>query len=168
MADTPPPPLENRVLAPLSEIYGRLPLYRWTNAGFVYFTALGGIAWTFPLLVVLRFLQGCVASVPIVIGGATIADLFPPATRGQATSWVFFSAMLGPPLGPVAGAFLSQYLGWRWTFGMTAIMVSPPPPKKNIFLGRKRRQKPLGSFYLMIVMTIIYYRYHFWVHTWVG
>lgn len=97
-----------RIFAPLSEIYGRLTLYHWTNAGFVYFTALCSIAFSLPLLIVLRFFQGCVASVPVVIGGGTISDLYAPETRGRATGVYFIGALMGPPLGPIAGAFITR------------------------------------------------------------
>jgi MFS family permease len=29
----------------------------------------------------------------------------------------------GPVIGPVAGGFAAEYLGWRWTFWLVAIMV---------------------------------------------
>lgn len=76
------------------------------------------------MLVVLRFLDGCMGSVPIVIGGGTIADMYPPETRGRAMSVYMLSAMMGPPMGPIVAAVITQKLGWRWIFGMAAIAVS--------------------------------------------
>lgn len=70
-------------------------------------------------------------SVPIVIGGGTIADIYPPETRGRAMSVYMLSAMMGPPIGPIVGALITQKLGWRWIFGTAAIAVSDvaiPPP----------------------------------------
>lgn len=34
------------------------------------------------------------------------------------------SAMMGPPVGPIVGAAITQKLGWRWIFGAAAIAVS--------------------------------------------
>lgn len=116
-----------RIFAPLSEMYGRKILYNLTNVAFAYFTALAGVASQLPVLIMLRFFQGCSASVPVVIGGGTIVDLYPPETRGLAMSIYFFSGMLGPPLGPIAGGFISQYLSWRWIFGITASIVCGIP-----------------------------------------
>lgn len=112
------------MLAPLSEIYGRLPIYTCTNIMFIYFTSLCSVASELPVLVVMRFLDGCMGSVPIVIGGGTIADIYPPETRGRAMSVYMMSAMMGPPMGPIVAAVISQRLGWRWIFGVAAITVS--------------------------------------------
>lgn len=111
------------MFAPLSEMYGRTILYNLTNVAFVYFTALASVASQLPVLVMLRFFQGCAASVPVVIGGGTVSDLYAPETRGLAMSIYFLSGMLGPPLGPIAGGFISQYLSWRWIFGISASIV---------------------------------------------
>ncbi|KAJ4394880.1 hypothetical protein N0V93_004100 [Gnomoniopsis smithogilvyi] len=88
---------------------------------FIYFTALCSVASELPVLVVLRFLDGCVGSVPIVIGGGTIADMYAPETRGRAMSVYMMSAMMGPPMGPIVAAVITQKLGWRWIFGAAAI-----------------------------------------------
>lgn len=113
-------------------MYGRTILYNLTNVAFVYFTALASVAFQLPVLVMLRFFQGCAASVPVVIGGGTVADLYAPETRGLAMSVYFFSGMLGPPLGPIAGAFISQYLSWRWIFGITASIVCGTCLRPNV------------------------------------
>lgn len=105
-------------------MYGRLPIYTLTNILFIYFTALCSVASELPVLVMLRFMDGCMGSVPIVIGGGTIADIYPPETRGRAMSIYMLSAMMGPPVGPIVGAAITQNLGWRWIFGTAAIAVS--------------------------------------------
>lgn len=33
-------------------------------------------------------------------------------------------ALIGPVLGPVAGGFLTEAAGWRWTFWLMVIIVS--------------------------------------------
>lgn len=87
------------VMAPLSELYGRLWVYHTCNLGFIGFTIACGRAQSMGELCVYRFLQGVWGVCPVTIGGGTIADMMPPEKRGGAMSiWA-----LGPMLGPVVG-----------------------------------------------------------------
>lgn len=43
--------------------------------------------------------------------------------RGLAMSVMAFGSLWGPVLGPVAGGFATQSLGWRWIFWIIAIAV---------------------------------------------
>jgi MFS family permease len=74
------------VLSPLSEIYGRAPVYHITNVLFVIFAIACAVAPSLSSLIGFRFLVGLAASVPASVGGGTIADLFVPNERGKATS----------------------------------------------------------------------------------
>lgn len=83
--------------SPLSEVYGRLPVYHTANVVFVAFNIGTGLSHTTAQFIVFRFLSGCAAGTPMSLGGGTIADLATPAKRGLAMS--LFS--LGPLTGPV-------------------------------------------------------------------
>lgn len=87
------------VIAPLSELYGRLVIYHICNViyiGFIIGCALGKDT---AMFLVFRFLAGCASSGPLTVGGGTVADVVPPAQRGRAMSLFF----VGPLLGPVGG-----------------------------------------------------------------
>ena len=43
--------------------------------------------------------------------------------RGLALSVSAFGSLWGPVLGPVAGGFLTQAVGWRWIFWVITIAV---------------------------------------------
>jgi len=109
------------VLAPLSEVYGRLIVYSTCNILFVIFTLACAVSTNISMLIVFRFLAGC--SAPLSIGGGTVADLFPVEQRGLALSFYTLGPILGPAVGPVAGGFLSQAKGWRWIFWILTIFV---------------------------------------------
>lgn len=113
-------------LAPLSEIYGRQPVY---TTGILLFALLQiptALTPTFAGLAITRFITGCVAGLPISNVGATSADLFSPSQ----TAWPIslFSAMsqaIGPDIGPTIGSAIYvqlKSLNWLyWTiliFGM--------------------------------------------------
>ena len=56
------------------------------------------------------------------IGGATIGDMFPNGKRGAALAMWGLGNQLGPIVGSIIGGFLSQTKGWRWVFGLQAII----------------------------------------------
>ena len=110
------------LLAPLSEIYGRVPLYHVGNLGFVAFTIGCALAPSLPSLIVFRFLCGTFGSAPLTNGGGTIADMIEQSKRGGAMSAFTIGPLLGPIIGPVAGGFLAAAKGWRWTFWLLVIV----------------------------------------------
>ena len=112
------------LIAPLSEMYGRLPLYHICNTLFAAFTVACAKAPSLNSLIGLRFLQGCAGSAPLAIGGGTIADLIPQERRGKYMGIYALGPALGPIFGPVIGGFLTGAKGWRWLMWLLLIIVS--------------------------------------------
>jgi len=86
------------ILSPLSEAYGRMPVYHASNFLFLMFLVGCGLSKTVAQFMVFRFLSGCMGGVPMPLGGATIADLLEVDARPVAMA--LFS--LGPLTGPVS------------------------------------------------------------------
>jgi multidrug resistance protein len=112
------------VIAPLSELYGRLPVYHTNTALFILFTAACAKSTSLGMLITFRFLAGLVGSCPLTIGAGSIADCFKQEERGRVMAIWTLPVLLGPSIGPVAGGYLSDYLGWRWNFWFLIIAVS--------------------------------------------
>ncbi|KAI1349158.1 cycloheximide resistance protein [Xylaria sp. FL0043] len=110
------------LLAPLSEIYGRLPVYHVCNVGFVAFSVACALAPSLPALIGFRFLAGLFGVAPVTNGGGTIADMIPQKHRGTVLAVYSVGPLLGPIIGPIAGGFLSGAKGWRWNFWVLAII----------------------------------------------
>ena len=72
-------------------------------------------------LIVFRFLAGLGGSGPLAISGAVIGDLFDPEDRGRAMS-IYSVALLGPAVGPVAGAWIAEKSTWRWVVSLCSKM----------------------------------------------
>lgn len=60
----------------------------------------------------------------MVVGGGTIADLYQPSERGKAMALFGLGPLLGLVSGPVIGGFVTEYLGWRWTFWLILILAN--------------------------------------------
>ncbi|KAI0138224.1 putative MFS multidrug transporter [Pestalotiopsis sp. NC0098] len=104
------------VLAPMSELYGRLWIYHGSNAGFIVFSVLCAKSSSVGMLTACRFFQGVFGAAPISNGGGTIADVIPQEKRGAVLGIYALAPLLGPVIGPVAGGFLVAAEGWRWVF----------------------------------------------------
>src|SRR6266480_1048958 len=76
-------------------------------------SALCGLAWSLPILIFFRILQG--------VGGAALFPLsitllfreFPPHERGTAMGFFGIPALLAPAIGPTLGGYLVTYAGWQ-------------------------------------------------------
>lgn len=74
-------------LAPLSEMYGHIPVYNTCNVAFLVFTILSAEAKSMGMLVAVRFLAGAFGVAVITCNSGSIADMKPPEQRGGA--WLF-------------------------------------------------------------------------------
>lgn len=131
------------LIAPISEIFGRRIVYNVCNILYVAFTVACAVAPNIGSLIVFRFFAGCAGSSPLTIGAGSIADMFVQEKRGSAMAAWALGPLIGPVVGPVgmfishldhgaaanhsvAGGYLAQAKGWRWTFWVLAMAVSFP------------------------------------------
>ncbi|KAI0102475.1 putative MFS transporter [Nemania sp. FL0031] len=111
------------LLASMSEIYGRLIIYHICNTIYIGFTVGCALSTNTAMFLVFRFICGWAASAPMVVGGGAVADLYDTEERGKAMAMFGLGPLLGPVIGPVIGGFVTQYLGWRWTFWLVLILA---------------------------------------------
>ncbi|TVY81241.1 Efflux pump atB [Lachnellula suecica] len=113
--------LSPMVLAPLSEFYGRKPVYIFSLLAFVIWKIPCAVAQNIQTLLIARFFDGLAGSAFLSVAGGTVGDLF-PAKQLQAPMMLFtISPFLGPELGPILGGFINYYTNWRWTFWVMMI-----------------------------------------------
>ena len=94
------------MIAPLSELYGRVMVYNVCSFIFLIFTIACALANNLSALIVFRLLAGIAASCPMTLGAGTIADLMPVEKRGKAmASWIM-GPLIGPTIGPLSGFYL--------------------------------------------------------------
>ncbi|KZT53948.1 MFS multidrug transporter [Calocera cornea HHB12733] len=112
------------VFAPLSEMYGRRPIYVLTLALAVIFTIPGAVAKNIQTLLVTRAIDGICFSAPMTLVGGTLADLWKSEERGVPMAAFSAAPFLGPAIGPLVGGFLSDHRGWRWLYWIQLILAA--------------------------------------------
>ena len=83
------------LISPLSEIFGRYPVYLVCNILFVIFTVACAVAQSMRQLIVFRFFAGCVGVCPVTLGGASIGDLIAQEKRGASMSLFGMGPLMG-------------------------------------------------------------------------
>jgi multidrug resistance protein len=110
------------VFAPISEILGRRIVYASTLLVAVVFIIPCAVAQNITTMLVCRAIDGVAFSAPIVIVGGTLADLWTSEERGIPMAAFSAAPFLGPAIGPLAGGFIADNLGWRWLYWIQLIL----------------------------------------------
>ncbi|OCF73534.1 polyamine transporter [Kwoniella mangroviensis CBS 8886] len=135
-------------LAPLSEYWGRRPVYLVSWTIFTIFQIPLALAKNLATVLVCRFIQGFAGSTPLANTGGVVHDLFGIDEGGMAVAIYALSSADGPPLGNALSGYLAQEKGWRWLFWTYLIIFGAfifiiffflPETRDTIILSRKTR-----------------------------
>ena len=125
-----------------------LPLGRWADlAGikktftigvfmFSITTLMCGLAPTGWFLISSRFLQGIGGAMTMSTGPAILVSMFPPQQRGKVLGISVASVYMGLAMGPFVGGVLTQQLGWRSIFFISAFLGLMAAIITFIYLGK--------------------------------
>jgi multidrug resistance protein len=91
---------------PLSESYGRRPLFIGTFLVYTGFQVGCALSKNTASILVFRFLGGTFAAAPLTNSGALIADIWDGDHRGQAMSLFSLAPFAGPSIGPIVAGFI--------------------------------------------------------------
>ncbi|KAK1249588.1 hypothetical protein MKX08_009591 [Trichoderma sp. CBMAI-0020] len=111
------------IWGPLSELYGRRPIYIISFMAFTAFSVAAPVSPNIQALLLFRFFGCAFGSSSMTNGGGVITDMLTKEQRGAAMGAFVTAPFLGPALGPIVGGFLDQNKGWRWVLGLVAIMA---------------------------------------------
>ncbi|KAE9992309.1 hypothetical protein Vi05172_g12231 [Venturia inaequalis] len=100
------------IIAPLSEVYGRYPVFNAANVLFILWTLVAASSQTSWLFIFSRFLTGC-AVASNVLNPAIIGDMLPPEQRGTAMATLMLAPLLGGAVGPALAGLVAETIGWR-------------------------------------------------------
>ncbi|HEU4658703.1 MAG TPA: DHA2 family efflux MFS transporter permease subunit [Capillimicrobium sp.] len=109
--------------------FGTRELYLASLAAFVAASVLCAIAWTAPVLIGARVLQGVAGGLTLPLGQMMLATAAGPERMGRVMSVIGVPMILGPMIGPVVGGLLIDHLSWHWIFvvnvpfGLAALLL---------------------------------------------
>ncbi len=113
--------LSPMVLGPLSEFYGRRPIYIGAFIFFTIWLVPCAVAPNIQTMLVARFFDGLSGSAFLSVAGGTVGDMFAQHEL-QAPMMIYTaSPFIGPGLGPIMGGFINYFLDWRWSFWILLI-----------------------------------------------
>ncbi len=112
--------MANIVIIPMSGWFQRRFGYRrYFSTSILVFTiasALCGMAWNLPSLVLFRILQGLGGGAIIPTAQSILFARYPKAQHGMAAALFGLGAITGPLLGPTIGGYLIAWFSWHWIF----------------------------------------------------
>lgn len=102
------------VLAPISETYGRKPVYAIALFCFFILVLPCALAEQMATVIVVRFFVAVAGSASIANAPGSLGDIVSDDYRALVFSVWSIGPMNGPVLGPIIGGFVTQYTSWRW------------------------------------------------------
>ncbi|GAA5997050.1 hypothetical protein JCM5350_001573 [Sporobolomyces pararoseus] len=100
--------------APLSEAFGRYPLYFFSSLFYLVFFIPIAYGQNIQTVIICRFIQGIAASTGSTLVGGTVSDLFDSHNRGSGMAVFSICAFAGTGLGPAVSGYIELKKGWRW------------------------------------------------------
>jgi DHA2 family multidrug resistance protein len=128
----------------LGNYFGRKRVLVSCIVMFTFASALCGLAWDLPTLVIARILQGFGGGAMVPIAQSIMLESFPPQKRGVAMAVFAQGVVVAPILGPTLGGWITDSYSWRWIFyinvpvGIFAVLMAkwvvedPPYIKRNV------------------------------------
>ncbi len=106
----------------LADRYGRRPVILGTLVAYVVCTAAAALVTSFSGLLVARAALGVGAAGLVVLPAAIIRDRFEGDRMAKLQSMVSMVFMFVPMIAPSLGQGVLLFAGWRWIFGMMALL----------------------------------------------
>src|SRR6185295_19726555 len=112
--------MANVVVIPMTGwLQRRFGFRRYFSTSVLIFTAasaLCGLAWNLPTLVLFRILQGMGGGAIIPTSQAILFARYPRTQHGMAAGLFGLGAITGPLLGPTIGGYMIEWGSWHWVF----------------------------------------------------
>src|SRR3712207_6770542 len=100
----------------LADSVGRKPVMLVGIALFLLGSVLCGVAWSMPLLIAARAVQGLGAGATLPMSMTSVGDIYTVEERARVEGFIASVWGIASIVGPTLGGLFSEYLSWRWIF----------------------------------------------------
>jgi MFS transporter, DHA2 family, multidrug resistance protein len=159
--------MANIVVIPMTGwLQRRFGFRRYFATSVLLFTAasaLCGLAWNLPSLVLFRVLQGMGGGAIIPTSQAILFSRYPRAQHGMAAGLFGLGAITGPLLGPTIGGYMIDWASWHWIFlvnvpiGLAVAFFIPRVLKEPEFVPETTKIDLVGIGLLAVGMASLQY-----------
>jgi EmrB/QacA subfamily drug resistance transporter len=147
----------------LGDLFGRRNVMLTTIVLFLLGSLACGIAWSMESLIVARVLQGIGGGGLMVSAFAVIGEIFTARERAKYQGYTSIVFTVASVMGPVAGGWMTQAIGWRWVFlvnlpigiAVLAIIATGMKPRSNTV--RRSIDYLGGALMALATVAIVYW-----------
>lgn len=111
------------VCAPMSELFGRRPLYIICLTISALLIIPCAMATSLAQIIIVRYFGALFGAVMVTNGAGTITDISTEDNRALYMSLWSIAPLNGPVTGPLIGGFVYESLGWRWDNWLVLILT---------------------------------------------
>jgi len=112
------------VYGPVSDRLGRRPVVLAGFALFLLGSLVCALAPTVEFLIAGRVLQAVGGAVGMVLSRAIVRDIYDRDGAARAIAYITMAMVTAPMVAPVIGGVLTDWLGWRWIFWTSGVVVA--------------------------------------------
>lgn len=137
------------MLAPLSEYFGRQPVYVVSWFLLCLFQMPIALAPNIGTVIVCRLIAGCAGGAPLTNTGGSISDLWERNSSGGPMAVYGLSSTFGPPMALVVAGYIALNPGWRMIFwvlmaitgGFWILLVTTVPETRHTIILQKKTRR---------------------------
>ncbi|WP_426595844.1 MFS transporter [Cellulomonas sp. McL0617] len=104
------------IYSKLADTVGRKPVVLLGIALFLTGSVLCGFAWSMPMLIAFRAVQGLGAGAVQPMAITIAGDIYTVAERAKAQAYIASVWAVSSVVGPTLGGIFSEFVSWRWIF----------------------------------------------------
>ena len=104
------------IYSKLADVIGRKPILLFGIGLFLVASIVCGFAWSMPVLILSRALQGLGAGAILPMTITVAGDIYTVEERSKIQGYLASVWGISSVLGPTLGGVFSQFVSWRWVF----------------------------------------------------
>ncbi|KAI5465271.1 major facilitator superfamily domain-containing protein [Mariannaea sp. PMI_226] len=111
------------IWGPVSQVFGRKPVSLLNAVLFFLLSLATSLAPNLIAFFIFRALSALNGTSFILLGAASIGDIYRPTERGTAMGWFMSGTLIGPAFGPFIGGIIVTYSSWRTIFWLQTALA---------------------------------------------